>query len=46
VVVVVVEVTTGGGVSSAQPINANGASANIQMRILINIPFFNTFVSG
>src|SRR5204863_4170282 len=35
-VVVVVVVT--GGVSSAQPINANGASANIQMRILIIIP--------
>ena len=36
-VVVVVVVVTGGD-SSAQPINANGASANIQMRILIVLP--------
>jgi len=38
VVVVVVVVVTGGGVSSAQPIIATGASASIQMRILIMLP--------
>jgi 16S rRNA (cytidine1402-2'-O)-methyltransferase len=37
-VVVVVVVVTGGGASSAHPSNANGATANIQMRILIVLP--------
>jgi len=36
--VVVVVVVTTGGVSSAQPIIANGTKANIQMRILIVLP--------